>query len=48
MESKELDMNLYNGDYDALLTFAGVQQPVPVVTDEYKLNKLWEAHKELW
>jgi hypothetical protein len=40
-------MNLYNGDYDALLTFAGVQ-PDPVVTDEYKLNRLWEAHKELW
>jgi lysozyme len=49
MESREIDLDIFNGDEAALRKFAGLDvQPVPVVTNEYKLNRLWEAHKELW
>lgn len=46
MESKELDANLYNGNYDQLLTFAGIQPPPPppVLTLEQRVERLEKLH----
>lgn len=49
MESKGLDMDWFNGSEEELRAFAGLQPaPTPLeLTDAEKLDKLWEAHREL-
>jgi GH25 family lysozyme M1 (1,4-beta-N-acetylmuramidase) len=45
MESKELDMDLYHGTYDELLTFAGIQTPPkPELTLEQRVERLEKLH----
>jgi len=45
MESRELDADLFNGDYDALCTFAGLKpEPKPELTDKQKLDWLWAKY----
>lgn len=49
MESKGLDMDWFNGSEAELRAFAGLQAaPTPLeLTDAEKLDRLWEAHREL-
>ncbi len=46
MESANVDMNYFNGDYDQLRAFAELG-PAPVISDAEKLKRLWDAHPEL-
>jgi GH25 family lysozyme M1 (1,4-beta-N-acetylmuramidase) len=48
MESRELDADLYNGSYEDLLLFCGINVP-PVVelSDKEKLERLWKSHPEI-
>ncbi len=49
MESKQVDMNWFNGTEVELRQWAGLQPPVPIPepTLEEKVAKLWAAHPEL-
>lgn len=51
MESKDLDLNWFNGDITALYAFAGITsepETEPEPDDAEKLARLWKAHPELW
>jgi len=51
MESKGLDLNWFNGSEAELHAFAGNAPPPPppiTLTLEEKVERLWQAHPELW
>lgn len=46
--SKSIDLNWFQGDYSDLQDFLGTTtQPVPPLTLEEKVDRLWNAHPEL-
>jgi hypothetical protein len=49
MESKELDMNWFNGSVAELRQWASIDAAPPTtpLTLEQKVEKLWHAHPEL-
>lgn len=47
-ETKEIDLNVFNGTENDLRKFVGLEIiPPPVLTDAEKLERLWNAHPEL-
>ena len=47
VESKQIDMDWFNGTLDDLYAFAGKEPVEKPVTDAEKLDRLWEYHPEL-